>query len=81
MSHLIGENGKTELPLDELNATFMLLTTAGSETTATVLTGTLYYLVNNPGKLAILVEEVRSKFSGCWTFPWMPPVICHVSTR
>lgn len=64
MSHLIGEDGKLELPLGELNATFMILTTAGSETTATVLTGTLNYLVNNPEKLAILVDEIRSKFHG-----------------
>ncbi|QKX64111.1 uncharacterized protein TRUGW13939_11284 [Talaromyces rugulosus] len=64
MSHLIGEGGKLELPLGELNATFMILTTAGSETTATVLTGTLNYLVNNPEKLAILVDEVRSTFHG-----------------
>jgi cytochrome P450 len=52
MSHLVDKNGKTELPLGELNATFMILTTAGSETTATALTGTLNCLVNNPDKMA-----------------------------
>ncbi|PCH02610.1 Cytochrome P450, E-class, group I [Penicillium occitanis (nom. inval.)] len=62
MSHVIDDNGKTALPLGELNATFMILTTAGSETTATVLTGTLNYLAQNPDKLATLVEEVRGAF-------------------
>lgn len=45
MSYLINDNGKTVLPLDELNATFMILIIAGSETIATILTGTLNYLV------------------------------------
>lgn len=62
MSYLIDKDGKTALPLGELNATFMVLTTAGSETTATVLTGALNYLVNNPAKLTILADEVREKF-------------------
>ncbi|RAO73396.1 uncharacterized protein BHQ10_009408 [Talaromyces amestolkiae] len=62
MSHLINDNSETLLPLGELDATFMIFTTAGSETTATVLTGTLNYLVQNPAKLATLVEEVRGAF-------------------
>ncbi|KAF2203657.1 cytochrome P450 [Delitschia confertaspora ATCC 74209] len=61
MSNVIKEkaNGEMSLPIGEINTTFMVLTTAGSETTATVLSGTLNYLVANPEKLAILVEEVR----------------------
>ncbi|KAI6754807.1 hypothetical protein HG530_012559 [Fusarium avenaceum] len=39
-----------------------LLITAGSETTATLLSGTIYYLLTNPDKYKILVNEVRSTF-------------------
>ncbi|KAK8133194.1 cytochrome P450 [Apiospora kogelbergensis] len=59
MSRVIGANGENKMSRGETNATFMVLTTAGSETTATVLTGTLNYLVNNPDKLAILTAEMR----------------------
>jgi cytochrome P450 len=62
MSHIINKNGKIGLPIGEINATFMVLTTAGSERAATVLSGTLNYLVTHPDKLAILVEEVRKPF-------------------
>ncbi|KAL1987414.1 hypothetical protein VTN96DRAFT_3796 [Rasamsonia emersonii] len=37
MSHVINKNGEIGLPIGEINATFMILTTAGSETTAAVL--------------------------------------------
>ncbi|KAM7213239.1 cytochrome P450 [Rhypophila decipiens] len=65
MSHVIqkGPDSETVLPIGEINATFMVLTTAGSETTATVLSGTLNYLVDNEVELDILVKEVRGKFS------------------
>ncbi|KAI0183629.1 cytochrome P450 [Xylaria flabelliformis] len=59
-------NGDTDhkgLTLDEISATFMILATAGSETTASVLTGTLNYLTQNPDKLAILIREIRTSFS------------------
>lgn len=36
---------------------------AGSETTATVLSATLYYLTTHPRVLSTLTEEVRSTFS------------------
>jgi len=40
----------------------MLLAVAGSETTATVLSGSTYLLCKNPDKLAKLQDEVRGKF-------------------
>lgn len=43
------------------NATILIL--AGSETTATVLSGATYLLHQNPEKLAILQKEVREAFS------------------
>ncbi|KAJ5647415.1 cytochrome P450 [Penicillium lividum] len=63
MSHLIDDNGQVAWCRGELDATFAMLTTAGSETTATVLTGILCYLVNEPDKLAIVTREVREAFS------------------
>ncbi|KAJ8124336.1 hypothetical protein O1611_g9303 [Lasiodiplodia mahajangana] len=62
MSHVIATDYKDGFSRDEINATFMVLTTAGSETTATVLGGTLNYLVSYPDKLIILSNEVRQKF-------------------
>jgi hypothetical protein len=55
--------GKKDLLLVSLiNGTFMVLTTAVSETTATVPGGTLNYPVQNPDKLAILSNEIRERF-------------------
>lgn len=63
MSYVIrGRKGDRGLDIGTINATFPGLTTAGSETTATVLTGTLNYLVNNPDKLDILEREIRQRF-------------------
>ncbi|KAF2967122.1 hypothetical protein GQX73_g6442 [Xylaria multiplex] len=62
MSHVIAGRGKTAFSREETNATFMVLTTAGSETTATVLGGTLNYLVLHPDKLATLSREIREQF-------------------
>jgi hypothetical protein len=50
------------LNLDEMHSNAALFMAAGTETTATELSGTLYYLMKNPEKLAILVEEIRTEF-------------------
>lgn len=64
MSYVIEEGGSLKLDAGELYATFMILTTAGSETTATALTGTFNYLVNHsPKSLHQLEHEIRSAFS------------------
>ncbi|KAK0718743.1 cytochrome P450 [Apiosordaria backusii] len=66
MSHVIKQmetEGLEELTMDTVNSTFMELTVAGSETTATTLCGILNYLVQNPGKLAILTKEIRDHYS------------------
>lgn len=63
MSHVIEHNDEKGMTIEEIQATFMFLTTAGSETTATVLNGTLNYLTANPDKLAILAKEVRGSFA------------------
>lgn len=46
------------LPLGVINTTFIVLTTAGSETTATVLSRTMNYLVQHRGSLKRLAGEV-----------------------
>lgn len=48
--------------LDKMQANLSSLTIAGSETTATALSGVTYLLLTNPDKLKILVDEVRSTF-------------------
>lgn len=63
MSHVIKHNDEKGMTVGEIQATFMVLTTAGSETTATTLSGTLNYLTAHPDKLAVLVEEVRGNFT------------------
>ncbi|KAI0205604.1 cytochrome P450 [Astrocystis sublimbata] len=62
MSHVVAGRDKEAFTRDEINATFMTLTTAGSETTATVLSGMMNYLVRNPNKMRILVDEIMERF-------------------
>jgi cytochrome P450 len=47
---------------EEIESTFAVLVTAGSETTATALGGIMNCLVTNPAKRDLLVKEVRYKF-------------------
>lgn len=66
MSYIIGgrkANSAEALPMETVYTTFMVLTTAGSETTASVLSGTVNYLVANPEKLEALNREVRGMFN------------------
>jgi cytochrome P450 len=50
------------MTFDELSSNAQILTVAGSETTATLLTATTYFLASNPETLKILCDEVRSSF-------------------
>jgi cytochrome P450 len=47
----------------ELDATFDVLVSAGAETTATALTGTVQYLLRNPTKLERLKSEIRQRYA------------------
>lgn len=58
---LMGEGGK--MSRDEIDSTAQLLMTAGTDTSAIGLSGTLYYLLANPDCLAKVTNEVRSAFS------------------
>lgn len=62
MAHVLKANDKIGMSPAEVNTNFMFLTSAGSETSATALSGTTNYLVSNPDKLATATEEVREQF-------------------
>jgi len=51
------------MPLDRLTSHAGLLVFAGSETTATLLSGATYHLLRNPDVLDKLKKEVRSSFA------------------
>ena len=64
ISHVMKRNENfTEMSLEEIQTTFAILIIAGSETTATVLSGMTNYLVQNPTKLQKLTSEIRSTFT------------------
>lgn len=55
--------GAQGLTLEEQYANSFLFMTAGTETTATALSGTTYYLLKNPRYMERLTKEIRSTFS------------------
>ncbi|KAM0806625.1 putative Cytochrome P450 [Seiridium cardinale] len=61
---LKGRGGQgTNMTFDELVSNASVLITAGSETTATLLSAATFFLCQSPYALAKLTEEVRSTFS------------------
>ncbi|KAK1995931.1 cytochrome P450 monooxygenase [Colletotrichum falcatum] len=62
---MIEGGNKREHPLsfEKLVANSELLVVAGSETTATLLSGAIYFLTTNPQTLTKLTEEVRSEYA------------------
>jgi cytochrome P450 len=50
------------LDVEKLSANGFLLTLAGSETSATSLCGTTYFMLKNPETMKRLTEEVRTRF-------------------
>lgn len=50
------------MPLAEMHANADLLMIAGTETTATMLSGLTYNLITNPGPMRRLTEEIRGSF-------------------
>lgn len=49
--------------MNQLQANAMVIATAGSETTATLLSGAAFLLAQNPNTLERLKQEVRTSFS------------------
>jgi cytochrome P450 len=62
MSHLIQAEEKGKLTTPDLVANANLMVIAGSETTATILSGTVYYLCTHPRVMQKLLAEVRTSF-------------------
>ena len=56
-------NDAEGLSLGEHHSIAAVFMVAGTETTATALSGTTYQLLTNPDKLDILVKEIRSAFT------------------
>jgi len=50
------------MSIEELEDTCVQITLAGSETTASLLSGVVYYLLINPSLLKALVKEIRTTF-------------------
>ncbi|KAJ4290814.1 hypothetical protein N0V90_010009 [Kalmusia sp. IMI 367209] len=59
---MISGKGEVTLTREEIENNAMVLTIAGSETTATALTGATYFLAKTPSAMAKVASEVRSTF-------------------
>ncbi len=62
MAKAKSDDGKT-LTTEEMASNGRLLVVAGSETTATALSGAVYFLASHPGVQKRLAKEVRSSFT------------------
>ncbi|KAF6220920.1 hypothetical protein HO133_002600 [Letharia lupina] len=64
MTHILANNGSkgTALSQKEIDSNAGLMITAGSETTATVLSGATWLLLTNPNVMQKVKDEIRSKF-------------------
>lgn len=62
MSFILRHNDERGMTPDELGENSNILIVAGSETTASLLSGTTYYLLRNPETYKKLVGEIRSAF-------------------
>ncbi|KAI1075503.1 cytochrome P450 [Whalleya microplaca] len=60
---LLKRKDELHMNVDQLAANSSFLIIAGSETTATLLSGVAFLLTTNPDKLAILAKEVRTSFN------------------
>ncbi|KAI6782256.1 uncharacterized protein J7T54_008342 [Emericellopsis cladophorae] len=65
MTHITAHEGSSRkrLSRDEIDSNANIMLIAGSETTATLLSGCTYLLLTNPDKLRALQDEVRGAFA------------------
>jgi len=61
-SLVLRQKEEQRLTLDEMHTNSSAFMMAGTETTATLLSGLTYYLLKTPGKMDKLVREIRSNF-------------------
>jgi cytochrome P450 len=62
MSYVLDPNVEGSMSIREIETTFNILIIAGSETTASALSGTTNYLLRNPATLAKLAREIRGTY-------------------
>lgn len=62
MSYILRYNDEKGMTVDEIGENSNILILAGSETTATLLSGTSFWLLKNPDIYRKLVHEIRSTF-------------------
>ncbi|KAL6704174.1 hypothetical protein ACN47E_008734 [Coniothyrium glycines] len=63
MEHILRQPEGKGFTFNEMLSNSATLIQAGSETTATLLSGALFLLLQNPGKMQILVDELITAFS------------------
>lgn len=63
MSAMLKKDGQQKLTREEIDENSRVLIIAGSETTATALSGAVFFLGNHPDVLRRLAAEVRTSFS------------------
>lgn len=63
MWYILKHNDEKGMTKDEITGNSSALIVAGSETTATALSGISYYLTQNPKAMRILIDEIRSAFA------------------
>jgi cytochrome P450 len=61
-SLVLRQKEEQRLTLDEMHTNSSAFMMAGTETTATLLSGLTYYLLKNPDKMDKLVKEIRTSF-------------------
>ncbi len=61
-SHFLRHNDEKGISTEEINANAGLFIVAGSETSATLLSGMVFYLLKNPVYLYKLKDEILSSF-------------------
>jgi cytochrome P450 len=61
-SYILRHNDEKGMTREEIIKTSGLLIVAGSETSATLLSGAMFYLLKNPATLTRLVSEIRTSF-------------------
>ncbi|KFY72655.1 hypothetical protein V499_07239 [Pseudogymnoascus sp. VKM F-103] len=63
MTYILRHNDERGMSIPEIEATANAIMIAGSETTATLLSGVTYHLLKNPETLKKLVGEIRGAFA------------------
>ncbi|KAE9370978.1 cytochrome P450 monooxygenase-like protein [Stipitochalara longipes BDJ] len=62
ISYILRHNDEKGMTREEIIKTSGLLIVAGSETSATLLSGAMFYLLKNPATLSRLLTEIRTSF-------------------